>query len=138
MEHRRLWLIGGGLLSATLLGAVALQSYTAKGHTGSAAGVLSASDTNSIMDPDAIAALDKMGKYLRTLKAMQIKAVVTTEEVALDGQKVQSTRTVDLLAERPNHLRAEVADERQPRLFYYDGKKFTLWAPRLKFFAQVD
>jgi hypothetical protein len=137
MEHKRIWLIGAVVVGATLLGTVALESHT-RGRTRTAQGTLSASDTTSTIDPDAVAALDKMGKYLRTLKSMQIKAVVSSEEVTMDGQKVQSTRNIDLLAQRPNHFRAEVADERQPRVFYYDGKKFTLWAPRLKFYGQID
>jgi hypothetical protein len=100
-----------------------------------AAGVVKDS---SDVDPDAIAALEAMGKYLRTLKTIDVHAVVTRDEVQTDGQKVQSTSNVDVLARRPDRLRAEVADDRQPRLFYYDGKKFTLWAPRLRFYTTVD
>ena len=35
-------------------------------------------------------------------------------------------------------MRAEIVNDRQPRIFYYDGKSFTLYAPRLKFYASVD
>jgi hypothetical protein len=100
-----------------------------------AAGVVA--DSNAV-DPDAIAALEAMGKYLRTLKTIDVHAVVTHEEVQTDGQKVKTTSNVDVLARRPDRLRAEVADDRQPRTFYYDGKKFTLWAPRLRFYTTVD
>ena len=101
----------------------------------SAAGVVE--DTGAV-DPDAIAALENMGKYLRTLKTIDVHAVVTHEEVQTDGQKVQTTSNVDVLARRPDRLRAEVTNDRQPRMFYYDGKKFTLWAPRLRFYTTVD
>ncbi len=95
-----------------------------------------ASDTSAI-DPDAMAALEKMGAYLRTLKSFGVHAVVTTEDVADDGEKVQLSSTADLVTERPNHLRVEVVDQRQPRTMYYDGKTFTMWAPRVKFYASV-
>jgi len=137
MEHKRIWLIGAVLVGATLIGTVALESRT-RGRTRTASGAVSTSSDTVTIDPDAIEALDKMGKYLRSLKTIHIRAVVTSEEVTTDGQKVSSTRNIDLLAQRPNKLRAEVADERQPRIFYFDGKKFTLWAPRLKFYGQLD
>ncbi len=93
-------------------------------------------DSNAI-DRDAIAALEKMGAYLRTLRSFGVHAAVTTEDVMDDGEKVQSTSTLDLVAARPNRLRLEIADERQPRTLYYDGKTFTMWAPRVKFYATV-
>jgi hypothetical protein len=93
-------------------------------------------DTERI-DPDAMTALRKMGDYLRTLNAFQVHADVTTENVGNDGQKVQMLTTADMVAQRPNKLRVEVVNNRQPRTFYYDGKDFTLWAPRLKYYATV-
>jgi hypothetical protein len=94
------------------------------------------SDTERI-DPDAMTALKKMGDYLRTLNAFQVHADVTTENVGNDGEKVQMLTTADMVAQRPNKLRVEVINNRQPRTFYYDGKDFTLWAPRLKYYATV-
>jgi hypothetical protein len=137
MGRGKIWLAGAGLVGVAVLGGTVL-TRAATTHTGTAGGTLASNDSTTGIDADAVAALDKMGKYLRTLKAIQIKATVAAEEVATDGQKVQTMRNLDLLAERPNKLRVEVADERQPRVFYYDGKKFTLWAPLLKFYAQVD
>ncbi len=96
-----------------------------------------ASTDTSAIDPDAIAALEKMGAYLRTLRSFGVHAAVTTEDVMDDGEKVQQTSTLDLVAARPNRLRLEIADEHQPRTLYYDGKTFTLWAPRVKFYAAV-
>lgn len=94
-------------------------------------------DTVAEIDPDALAALDRMGAYLRTLKAFQLKADVVTEDVRTDGQKVQTIRAVDLVARRPNRLFAEIKNDRQRRLFFYDGSHFTLYAPRSTFYATV-
>jgi hypothetical protein len=90
------------------------------------------------IDADAVNALEKMGAYLRTLKTFQVNATVSTEDVLDDGQKVQSTKRVNLVAQRPNRMRVEISDERQPRTFYYDGKSFTMWAPTTLFYATVD
>lgn len=96
-----------------------------------------AAKADTAIDQDAIAALNKMGAYLRTLNAFQVQATVTTEEVMDDGEKVQHMGTTQLLAARPNRLFVEVRNNRQPRNFYYDGKSFTLYAPQLKYYATV-
>ena len=40
------------------------------------------------VDPAAMAALDGMGVYLRTLQMFQVKAETTREDVLDDGQKI--------------------------------------------------
>jgi hypothetical protein len=45
---------------------------------------------------------------------------------------------VDLVARRPNRLFAEITNDRQRRLLFYDGAHFTLFAPRSTFYATVD
>ena len=94
-------------------------------------------DAETEIDPDAIAALNRMGTYLRTLKAFQVHAAITTEEVLLDGQKVQISAVVDLLAQRPDRLRVDVNNDRQERLYLYDGKTFTLWGRQLNYYSTV-
>ncbi|HSL68767.1 MAG TPA: DUF2092 domain-containing protein, partial [Longimicrobiales bacterium] len=59
------------------------------------------------------------------------------EQVLEDGQKIQFAGVIDLLAQRPGKLRVEVNSDREHRLFYFDGKSFTLWAPRLSYYATV-
>ena len=105
-------------------------------HTEVARGEL-ATDTAAELDRGALDDLERMGAYLRTLKAFQLKADVVTEDVRTDGQKVQIIRAVDLVAKRPNRLFAEVKNDRQRRLFFYDGSHFTLFAPRPSFYATV-
>ena len=93
---------------------------------------------DTAIDPDAIAALNKMGAYLRTLNTFQVQATVTTEDVLDDGEKVQRMSTKKLLAARPNRLFLEDMNDRKPRNFYYDGKSFTLFAPKVNYYATVD
>lgn len=94
-------------------------------------------DTVTERDPEALAELESMGAYLRGLKAFQLKADVVTEDVRTDGQKVQIIRSVDLVAKLPNRLFADIKNDRQRRLFFYDGTNFTLFAPRSMYYATV-
>jgi hypothetical protein len=88
------------------------------------------------LEPGAVAALEKMGSYLRSLPAFQVRAATTTEDVLDDGQKIQYASTTDLVAARkPDRLRAEVSSDLQERLFLFDGKDFTLFAKRLGVYA---
>jgi hypothetical protein len=89
------------------------------------------------IDTDAMDALDRMGTYLRTVTAFQVRAVSTTEAVLLDGQKVQLASVADLVASPPDGLRLEVTTDKQRRLYLYDGKTFTLFAPRSNYYATV-
>ena len=58
-------------------------------------------DAGDRIDANAIAALQKMGAYLRTLKSFGVHAVVTTEDVMEDGEKVQRSNVTDLVTVRP-------------------------------------
>jgi len=89
------------------------------------------------VDQGAVKALERMGAYLRTLKAFQIASDTTRDEVLDDGQTIEYGGHVDLLVQRPDRLRAEVTSDRQQRFFFYDGKSFTLWAHRANFYATV-
>jgi len=89
------------------------------------------------VSPVATTALNSMGEYLRTLKTFQVKATISRETALLDGQKVQFDGTADLLVQRPNHLRLSMTSDRSDRRFFFDGKSFTLYAPRMNFYATV-
>lgn len=92
----------------------------------------------SALEPAAMDALQKMGAYLRTLKAFQVEAAVTDEDVLEDGQKDQYAGVTSILARMPNGLVAEVKNDRRDRTFVYDGKSFTLFAKRLGYYATID
>ena len=42
-----------------------------------------------------------------------------------------------LRVERPDHLRAEVESDRKAREYFYDGKTFTIYAPKVGYYAQI-
>jgi len=89
------------------------------------------------VEPAALAALNAMGAYLRTLQAFQVRAATTTEDVLDDGQKVQYAAVTDLLARVPDRFRAEVSSDLQHRMYFYDGKSFTLFGQLVGFYATI-
>jgi len=88
-------------------------------------------------DPDAIRALERMGDYLRTLKAFQIRTETNRDEVLDDGQNVEFDGVVDMIAARPNRLRVEVTSDKQQRLYFYNGSDLSVWARRVNYYATV-
>jgi len=92
---------------------------------------------NPDIDGKALAALQKMAAYLRGLSAFRVQAVTTDEDVLEDGQKIQYSESVDILASTPGHLRAQVLSERRERTLYYDGKTLSVFAPRVGYYASV-
>ena len=105
--------------------------------TGSAGEQASYAAVTETVDPTAIAALNKMGTYLRSLKAFQITARTTQDQVLVNGQKVQFTADQNLLVRQSNGLFADVTNEGQHRLWFYDGKNFTLYADGPGYYATV-
>ena len=91
----------------------------------------------SDIDPVAVAALEKMGAYLRTLRAFEVEAQINREEVLNDDEKVTVAGTATTLVATPDRLRAEIFSDQQHRTYFYDGKSFTLWAASLNYYATV-
>lgn len=89
-------------------------------------------------DPEALAALDRMGAALRALKQFQLTSEASTELVLEDGQKIELDGTVTYKVKTPNQLFLELSSDRQLRQLTYDGKTLTVYSPRTKYYAQVD
>jgi len=94
-----------------------------------------ASSTSEDIEPTAMEALIKMGAHLRSLKAFEVGADITSEVVLDDGQKIQFAQKVKILTRLPDKLLAEVDGDLMKRLYVYDGRSFTLLAPRAGYFA---
>jgi hypothetical protein len=97
-----------------------------------------AASANADVDPAAVKELEKMGGYLRTLKAFQVQSVTSRDSVLEDGQQIAFGGTVDMLVQRrPDRLRAEVTSDLQQRLYLYDGASFNLFARRVGYYATI-
>ena len=119
---------------------VAMANESPSGNASASSGeapTLASNPGAAIVDKDAVAALDKMGAYLRSLKTFQVRANTTRDEVLDNGQKVQSASRSDVLVQRPNKFRGESTSDEKRRMYFYDGKTFTLFADRTGYYASV-
>lgn len=87
------------------------------------------------VEPEASAALDRMGAALRALPGFSGHADVTTEKVLDSGQKIQHGGTLDFQVRRPDGIKIVATSDRQARQIYYDGTSMTIFAPRMGFYG---
>lgn len=87
------------------------------------------------VDPMAVAALDRMGAFLRAQTSFAVTADTTTDEVLDSGQKVKRIGTIHMEVRRPDGLRAEVRSDDDAKRFFYDGKTFTVFSPSDGYYA---
>jgi hypothetical protein len=89
------------------------------------------------VDPKALDALECMGAFLRSQQSFTVRLTTNTDYVLDDGQKVRLGETGEIRVQRPNKLRAEIVSPRKERTFFYDGKTFTVYGPRIAMYATV-
>ena len=78
------------------------------------------------IDPDADRILRACSKYLAQAKGFCVKVEVWKDVVLPDGQKIQTTRTLDVQEQRPDQLHIEVRSPRDTRGFWYQNKTLTM------------
>lgn len=120
-----------GYLMVVAIAMALLQPAVAQEATGSDAAQVE-------RDPEALAALDRMGSALRGLKQFSLRSDTSTEVVLDTGQKVELDGTVTYKAVRPTSLYVELKSDRRLRELYFDAGTLTLNAPRLKYYASTD
>ena len=100
---------------------------------GSVAGA--AAKPASKVDPAAVAALDKMGAFLRAQRTFTVDAEVATDDVLPSGQKVKYQGLAELKVRRPDRMRAEINADRRKQTMFYDGTTFTVHDLDTNYFA---
>jgi hypothetical protein len=89
------------------------------------------------VDPQATDALRRMSAFLREQQSFGVITEMETDYVLENGQKVRLSSHGDLRVQRPSRLRARVVSDRKDREFFYDGKTFTLYSPKLGYYATL-
>jgi hypothetical protein len=89
------------------------------------------------IEPEAIAALEKMGAFLRDQKSFTVKTTSETDHALVSGQNIRLVQTGKLRVRRPDHLRADITSDRKQRQFFYDGRTFTMNAPAVGYYTSV-
>jgi len=90
------------------------------------------------VEPEAVAALSKMGNYLRSLKEFTVHGDTAIDLVTEDDQKLQFPGTVDYKVRAPDGLQLDVQSANRHRQLFFDGKQVTIWSPDTKFYATAD
>lgn len=90
-----------------------------------------------VLEPEALAALDKMGAELRALKQFSLVSDTSLEIVLDDGQKIELDGTLTYKVIKPDQLFVDIASDRKHRQIYFDGKEFTINSPRLNMYAST-
>jgi len=119
-------ILGSGLVTSQLA------------HAKAARAAASTADKVAVETPDVIAALKRMGAYLRNLQSFAVKADMATDDALSPGQKVQFNANVSLKVRRPDRLRMDIEGDRRNERLYYDGKAFTAYSNKLGYYAQFD
>lgn len=94
-----------------------------------------AASAKSDVDPDALAALDKMSAALRAHKTFTLSADITDEDVLDSGEKLQFAGKVQASVRSPDRFRLSSTADGRDREFYYNGKTVTVFSPRLGLYA---
>ena len=81
-----------------------------------------------VLEPEALATLDRMGAYLRTLAAFKLVVTATSEEVYGNGQKLQFLQRTTYTMGGPDKLRVKIETDSQNRDVFYNGTTFTISA----------
>ncbi|MEP9359650.1 DUF2092 domain-containing protein [Sphingomonas sp. KR3-1] len=128
MDGRNRWKLG--MAAIALLAAPAFAQDAAQPAPTTAAGTI---------DPLAVAALQAMGSYMKSLKSFEIHSKATIE-TNMEDTDLKVTLGLDNIyrVQRPNAFFIELRSDRQFRQFYYDGKTFTVSVPRQGFYSVVD
>lgn len=86
-------------------------------------------------DPRALAALERLGGYLRSLKHLRLEADTESDQTLTNGQVVQFEFKTKLLATLPDKLRATVIDGPHRKTLFYNGQKFVLFDADQRYYA---
>ena len=89
-----------------------------------------------VIEDGAIDALKEMSSFLMTAKTIGIVSQGSLDVITNDGQRIQLDGTTTYKVRRPGFVIDYVSDIKSRR-FIYDGKNFTVYSPKLGFYASV-
>lgn len=95
----------------------------------------SAQPAGQKIDPAAVAALRDMSAFLQRLSTFELKAQTSLDLVTNDGQKVQFDGVAHYKVRKPNAFVIDVVSDEWTRRYLYDGREFTLYAPKLGYYS---
>jgi len=92
--------------------------------------------TEGVIEDNAVEALKKMSNYLRSANTLAITSEGSLDVVTGDGQRLQLDGTTEYKVRRPGFV-IDYNSDIKSRRFIYDGKSFTVYSPKLGYYATV-
>ena len=87
------------------------------------------------VDPNTVKALRDMSAYLQSLSTFKLESQTSLDVVTNDGQKVQFDGVTRYKVRKPNAFVIDIVSDSWNRQYVYNGSEFTLYAPKLGFYA---
>lgn len=87
-----------------------------------------------VVEDGAVDAIKEMSNYLMSLKTIGITSQGSLDVVTNDGQRIQLDGTTTYKVRRPGFV-IDYESDIKSRKFIYDGKNFTVYSPKLGFYA---
>lgn len=87
------------------------------------------------VDPAAVKALSDMSAFLQSLSSFELTSRTSLDLVANDDQKIQLDGVATYKVRKPDAFVIDVVSDEWNRRFIYDGREFTLYAPKLGYFS---
>ena len=88
-----------------------------------------------VVEDNAVDALRQMSAFLKTANTLQINGVGSLDVVTNDGQRIQLDGTTTYKVRKPNGFVVDYNSDIKSRRFIYDGKTFTVYSPKLGYYA---
>jgi hypothetical protein len=89
-----------------------------------------------VVEDTAIDAIKEMSAYLKTANTVAITSQGSLDVVTNDGQRIQLDGTTTYKVRKPGFV-IDYESNIKSRRFIYDGKNFTVYSPKLGFYAQA-
>ena len=89
------------------------------------------------IDDGAVEALNEMSTFLMSANTLALTSEATRDVVTNDGQRIQLEGVAKYKIRKPNGFRIDYTSDIKDRSFIYDGKNFTVYSPKLGFYAQA-
>jgi hypothetical protein len=87
------------------------------------------------VDPAAVKALSDMSAYLQSLSSFDLTSRASLDLVTRDEEKIQLDGVGTYRVRKPNAFVIDIASDDWNRRYIYNGREFTLYAPKLGYFA---
>jgi len=127
---------GKSITAGLVIAMFASTSGLAQTRSGSFPQATRSIEKAGVIEQDAIDALREMSAYLMQAKTLGATSQGSLDAVTEDDQRIQLDGTTQYKIRRPGFV-IDYDSDIKSRRFIYDGKNFTVYSPKLGFYATV-